>query len=142
MRFMLRSVWAGHVVSAVAVLFLLFDGVLHLVRPAPVVEAFARLGYPIGLALGIGIVEIGCILLYVLPLTSILGAVLLTGYLGGATASQVRVGHPLFAESLFPVYIGVLVWGGLCMRDGRLRALFPLRRDAVPAQTTKKEATT
>jgi DoxX-like protein len=123
-----KSVWAGRILSALAVMFLLFDGILHAMNPAPVVAAFAQLGYPNNLALGIGIVELACVGVYVLPRTSVLGAVLLTGYLGGATATQVRVGHPLFAETLFPVYVGVLVWGGLLLRDGRLRALFPVRR--------------
>ncbi len=123
-----KSVWGGRIISALAVLFLLFDGVIHVLKPAPVVEAFGQLGYPASLALGIGLVELGCVVLYVIPRTAILGAILLTGYLGGATASQVRVGHALFSETLFPVYVGVLVWGGLFLRDDQLRTLFPLRR--------------
>jgi len=120
--------WTGRIASTVAVLFLLLDGTLHVTVPAPVVEAFARLGYPVSLALGIGILEIVCTVVYAIPRTSILGAILLTGYLGGATASQVRVGSSLFAEALFPVYIGVLVWGGLFLREDQLRVLVPLRR--------------
>lgn len=119
--------WAGRIVSTLAVLFLLFDSVLHVVKPVPVVEAFGQLGYPVSLAVGIGLVELCGVVLYAIPRTSILGAVLLTGYLGGATASQVRIGHALFGQALFPVYVGVLVWGGLFLRDGRLRAIFPLR---------------
>ncbi|HLJ61013.1 MAG TPA: DoxX family protein [bacterium] len=120
--------WTGRIVSTVAVLFLLLDGALHVMMPAQVVQAFARLGYPVSLAPTLGILEIVCVVVYVFPRTSILGAILLTGYLGGATATQVRVGSPLFAEALFPVYIGVLIWGGLCLREDQLRVLIPLRR--------------
>jgi hypothetical protein len=116
--------WAGCIMSALPVLMLLFSGVMKLVKPAPVVEGFARLGYAEHLALGIGIVELVCTLVYVIPRTSILGAILLTGYLGGATATHVRIGDPYFA----PIVLGVLVWGGLFLRDDRLRALVPLRR--------------
>ncbi len=118
---------AGRIVSTLAALFLLFDSVIHLMKPGPVVEAFAQLGYPVSLAPGIGILELVYVVLYAIPLTSILGAILLTGCLGGATASQVRVGHPLFTETLFPIYVGVLVWGGPFLRDDRIRTLFPLR---------------
>lgn len=118
----------GGVISALAVLFLLFDGTIHLLRPTPVVEAFDQLGYPVSLAPGIGVVELACVVLYVIPRTSILGAVVLTGYLGGALAAQLRVGHPLFTETLFPFYVGMLVWGGLTVRDHQLGTLFPLRR--------------
>lgn len=113
--------WAGHIVRTLAVLFLLFDAVLHLMRPAPVEVAFAQLGYPLDLAVGIGILELVCVAIYVIPRTSPLGPILLTGYLGGAVASQLRVGHSLF-ETVFPIIIGVLVWGGLFLCDGRLRA--------------------
>jgi hypothetical protein len=122
-----KMIWAGRAASTLAVLFLLFDSALHIAKPAPVVEAFGDLGYPVSLAVGIGLVELCGVVLYVLPRTSILGAVWLTGYLGGAIASQVRVGHALFSQGLFPVYVGVLVWSGLFLRDGRLRAIFPLR---------------
>lgn len=122
-----KTLWPGRIMSALAVLFLLFDAVIHLMKPAPVVTAFAQLGYPVDLAVRIGTLELVCIVIYVLPRTSILGAILLTGYLGGAVASNVRVGHSFF-ETVFPVIVGALVWGGLCLRDERLRALFPLRR--------------
>ena len=118
--------WAGRIVSALAVLFILFDAVLHLMKPAPVAVAFAQLGYPLDLAVGIGILELVCVAIYVIPRTSPLGAILLTGYLGGAVASQLRVGHSLF-ETVFPIILGVLFWGGLFFRDDRLRAIFPLR---------------
>ena len=115
--------WAGHIISALPVLMLLFSGVMKLVKPASVVEGFVRLGYPESLALGIGIVELACVVVYVIPRTSVLGAILLTGYLGGATATHVRIGEPFFA----PIVLGVLVWGGLFLCDARLRALLPLR---------------
>ncbi len=113
------SVWrlrAGRIVTAVAALFLAFDAAIHILRIPPVVEAFARLGFPLALSVPIGVLELACLIAYVLPGTAVLGAVLLTGYLGGAVAVQLRAGSPLFAEALFPVYVGVLVWGGLLLR--------------------------
>ncbi|MGZ6104880.1 MAG: DoxX family protein [Vulcanimicrobiaceae bacterium] len=121
-----KRLWAGRIVSAIAVLFLLLDGVIHVMNIAPVVEAFARLGFPDTLALYIGIIELVCIAVYVIPRTAVLGAVLLTGYLGGAVATQVRAGSTLF-EAMFPIILGVLIWSGLLLRDDRLRALIPLR---------------
>jgi len=120
--------WVGRIMSALAVLFLLFDGIIHLIKIPAVVEAFGQLGYPMSLSVGIGILELICLALYVVPGTSVLGAILLTGYLGGAIAANVRIGRPLFSTELFPVYVGVLVWGGLLLREERLGALFPLRR--------------
>jgi DoxX-like family len=120
--------WTGRVMSALPALFLLVDGVGKLVKPAPVVEGTVQLGYPESALLGLGIVLLTCTALYVIPRTAILGAILLTGYLGGAVATHVRVGSPLFSHILFPVYIAVLIWGGLYLRDERLRALIPLRR--------------
>ncbi len=114
--------------SAVPALFLFIDGVGKLVKPAPVVEGTIQLGYPESVLLGLGIVLLTCTILYVVPRTAVLGAILLTGYLGGAIATHVRVGSPLFSHILFPVYVAVLIWGGLYMRDERLRALIPLRR--------------
>ena len=123
-----KRLWAGRIMSALPVLFLLFDGVIHIMRIPPVVEGFAKLGYSISLAIPLGIIEIVCIVLYVIPRTSVLGAVLLTGYLGGAVATNLRTGAPLFSNVLFPVYVGVLLWGGLYLRDNALRAVFPVRR--------------
>lgn len=120
----MKSLWAGRVVSAIPVLLLLFSAGMKLAEPAPVVEGFIRLGYPEHLTFGIGILELACTVLYIVPRTSVLGAVLLTGYLGGATATHVRVGDPF----LGPVVFGVLVWAGLFLRDPRLRVLLPLRR--------------
>ena len=122
-----KSLWTGYILSALAVLFLLFDSVIKLMKIAPVVESFAQLGYPSNLAVGIGSLLLVCIVVHVIPRTSILGAILLTGYLGGATATQVRVGADLFPV-LFPSSLGVLLWGGLLLRDRPLRALMPLRR--------------
>ena len=119
-----KMIWAGRIMSALPVLMLLLSGVMKLVKPASVVEGFVRLGYPESLALGIGIVELACAALYVVPRTSVLGAILLTAYLGGATATHVRIGEPFF----MPILLGVLVWGGLFLRDERLRALLPLRQ--------------
>ncbi|MEO8910139.1 MAG: DoxX family protein [Gemmatimonadaceae bacterium] len=122
-----NRIWAGRVVSALPVLFLLFDGVIHILKISPVVEGFAKVGFPLGASVPLGIIEIICIILYVIPRTSGLGAVLLTGYLGGAVATNVRIEAPLFGYILFPVYVGVLVWGGRWLRDERVRALIPLR---------------
>lgn len=118
-----KMLWVGRVMSALPVLMLLFSSVMKLMKPAPVVEGFAHLGYPASLALGLGIVELACAVVYVIPRTSVLGAILLTGYLGGATATHVRIGEPFFMA----IVLGVLVWGGLYLRDDRVRALIPLR---------------
>jgi hypothetical protein len=124
-----KALWTGRILSGLVVLFLLVDAGFKLIKPlpAPAVQAFGQLGYPVGLAAGIGILLLACVALYAVPRTSVLGAILLTGYLGGAVASHVRVGDPWFSHALFPVYIGLLVWGGLYLRDQRLRALIPLR---------------
>jgi hypothetical protein len=119
--------WTTRVVGAVAVLFLLFDAVSHIAKPAPVVDAFAREGIPLGLAAGLGFLELALLVLYLIPRTAILGAILLTGYLGGAVSVNLRAGDPPF-EIVFPVLFGVLVWAPLYLSDDRLRALFPLRR--------------
>jgi DoxX-like family len=122
------KLWTGRIMSAAPALFLLVDGVGKLVKPAPVVEGTVQLGYPESVLLGLGIVLLTCTVLYVIPRTAVLGAILLTGYLGGAIATHVRVASPLLSHILFPVYVAVLIWGGLYMRDERLRALIPLRR--------------
>jgi hypothetical protein len=119
-----KIVWGGYIMSALPVLLLLFSGVMKLMKPASIVEGFARFGYPESLILGIGILELACTVVYIIPRTSILGAILLTGYLGGAIATQVRVGDPFFMT----IVLGVLVWGGLFLRDSWLRALIPLRK--------------
>jgi hypothetical protein len=114
---------AGWAVTALPVLFLLFDATIKLLQIQPVVEAFQRLGIPGHLAPSIGALQLACILLYLYPRTALLGAVLLTGFLGGATLTHVRVGDPLFSHTLFPAYIGAMAWAGLYLRDARLRAL-------------------
>jgi hypothetical protein len=123
---MKKSIWSGRILSALAALFLLMDGVTHLIKPAPVAEAFARLGFPLSLSVELGVIELICLAVYVIPRTSILGAILLTGYLGGAVATHVRVRDPLF-DTVFPIIIGVLVWGGLYLLDPRVRSLVPVR---------------
>jgi hypothetical protein len=124
-----KALWAGRIISVLPALFLLLDGVMKLAKPAFVVEATVQLGYPENVILGLGMVLIACTVLYLIPRTSILGAILLTGYLGGAVATHVRVGDPIFTIC-FPIVFGVLIWGGLTLRDGRLRTLIPLRERA------------
>jgi hypothetical protein len=119
--------WAGIIISGLPVLFLLFDALLKFVRPEQVVQGTVELGYPESVILPLGFVLLISTLLYVIPKTSVLGAILLTGYLGGAVATHVRIGNPLFTHILFPVYVGVLLWLGLYLRDTRLRALIPIR---------------
>ena len=122
-----KALWAGRIVSALPVLFLLMDGIMKLIKAAPVVEATVKLGYPVTTIVPLGIVLLTCTVLYVIPRTSIIGAILLTGYLGGAVATHVRVGDPLFTHALFPVYLGVMIWLGLYLRENRLGSLVPLR---------------
>lgn len=118
--------WTGYILSILPALFLLMDGAMKLVKPAPVVEATVKLGYSENVLVGLGIVLLTCTVLYLIPRTSVLGAVLLTGYLGGAVASHLRAGDGPF-PILFPTIIGALLWGGLVLRDPRLRELLPLR---------------
>ena len=118
-----RSRWGGRVLSGVPTLFLAFDAAMKLADVAPVRAASARLGLPPGVSGTLGVLELACLALYVVPRTAALGAVLLTGYLGGAVAMHVRLGDPLFSHTLFPVYVAVLFWGGLFLRDARVRAL-------------------
>ena len=122
-----KALWAGRTISTVIVLLLVLDGVMKFSKPQPVVDAFAHLGIPIELDFAIGTLLLLCTLLYALPATSILGAILLTGYLGGAVMTHLRAGDPLFTHVLFPTYLGSLLWLGLYLRDSRLRVLIPLR---------------
>jgi hypothetical protein len=122
------TLWIGRIMSALPTLLLLLGGVMDLVKPASVVQGTVSLGYPENIITPLGIVVIVCTLLYIIPCTSVLGAILLTGYLGGAVATHVRHGDPLFSHILAPVYFAVFIWGGLVLRDQRLRALFPVRR--------------
>ena len=120
----------GRILSTLTVLFLIMDIVFKFIRPIPpqVLQSMAQLGLQTGLLTAIGILLLVCTTLYVIPATSVLGAILLTGYLGGAVSVHVRVGNPLFGYILFPVYIGILMWAGLCLRETRLLALLPLRK--------------
>jgi hypothetical protein len=126
------AVRIGYGLSGVVILFMLFDGGIKLVPPAMVIETTAQLGYPATASFvrGLGILGLSCTLLYAIPRTSALGAILLTGYLGGTVATHLRVGSPIFSHTLFGVYLGIMLWGGLYLRDGRLRSLVPYRRHA------------
>ena len=120
------QIWTARILNGLAVAFLLFDAGMKLLRVPSAVEGTVTLGYPPGSVFGIGVVQLVCVVLYIVPRTSILGAVLLTGYLGGAVATHVRVGNPLFSHVLFPTYIAALIWGSFYLRDARVRALVPL----------------
>jgi hypothetical protein len=122
------QLWTGRVLSTLAVLFMLFDTVIHAMRPPQVVQGFAQLGFPLSIAIPLSTFEFIGIVLYVIPRTSVFGAILLTGYLGGAVAAQVRIGAPLLGYVLAPVYVALFLWVGLYLRDERLRALVPVRR--------------
>ena len=119
-----KMLWAGYIISGLPALMLLFSGVMKLMKPAEVLTEFGRLGYAESAALGIGVLEIICTIVYLIPQTAVLGAILLTGYLGGATATHVRISDPFF----IPIIVGVLVWAGLYLRDERLRTLIPLQK--------------
>jgi DoxX-like family len=122
--------WTGRVLSGLVIVFLLFDGAIKLVPWPIVTETMDKMGYGSSetLARSLGIITIVCTLLYSVPPTSILGAILLTGYLGGAMASHVRIDSPLFTHTLFGLYLGLMAWGGLWLRDPGLRNLIPFRR--------------
>jgi DoxX-like family len=120
--------WSGRAMSGLPALFLLLDAAMKLEKPPFVVRATEELGYPEGVIRTLGVILLGCTVLYLVPRTAVLGAILLTAYLGGAVATQVRVGNPLFTHVLSPVYFCVLLWGGLVLRDELLRQLIPMRR--------------
>jgi hypothetical protein len=124
------ATWTGRILSGVVVVFLLLDGAIKLVPWPVVTETMDRMGYGSSetLARSLGIITIVCTVLYSIPPTSILGAIMLTGYLGGAMASHLRIGSPLFSHTLFGFYLGLMVWGGLWLRDRRLRTLMPFHR--------------
>ena len=124
----MRSYVLGWSISGLMVAFNLFDAFGKLAKPAPVVAAFVRTGWPIEVSSTLGIILLVCTVLYVIPRTSVLGAVFLTGYLGGAVATTLRLLNPLFSHTLFPVYFGILVWIGLWLREPKLRPVFPLLR--------------
>lgn len=124
-----KMVWAGRILIVLTALFMLLDGVMKIVKPLQVLEANVRLAYPVSALSGIGMALIACTVIYLIPRTSVLGAVLLTGYLGGAVASNVRAGSGWF-ETIFPMLFAILVWSGLVLRDRRLRALLRGRETA------------
>ena len=118
-----RAMWIGRIVSGLAVLFLTFDAAVKLLQLPIAVEANQQLGYPVGVIPVLGVLEIACLIVYLIPRTAALGAILWTGYLGGAVATHVRVENPLFSHTLFPIYVGAFLWVGLWLRDRRVRTL-------------------
>jgi hypothetical protein len=126
-KFGVPRVTVGRGLSVLAVLFLAFDTVIKFTSMPAVAESMTQLGYPMSSVVAIGILELVCLVVYLVPRTSVLGAVILTGYLGGAIASHFRVGNPLLSHVLFPIYIAALLWGGLYFRDTRVRAIISAR---------------
>jgi hypothetical protein len=120
-----KMIWVGRIVSAIPVLLMLFSAGMKFAKPAPVVEGMVRFGYPESQLFLLGVLESLSCVVYLIPQTAVLGAILMTGYLGGATASNVRIGDPSY---IMTVFLGVCVWGGLFFRDERVRALIPFRR--------------
>jgi len=118
--------WTGWIITGLVALFMLFDAGAKYVKPAPVVDAFARIEWPIGLASTVGTILLVCTVIYLIPQSAVLGAILLTGYLGGAVATNLRLQNPLLTHTLFPVYLGVLTWVGLWLREPRVGSVFPL----------------
>ena len=121
------TLWTGRVMSALPVLLILLGSVMKLMKHPSVLEGFARAGLPERLILPVGLIELVCVVVYLIPRTSVLGAILMTGLLGGATITTLRVGDPTYP---MPIIIGMLAWGGLYLRDVRLRALIPLRQES------------
>ncbi len=119
--------WTGWGITGLITALMLMDAAMKFIQPAGAAAAFARSGWPVQLSSTLGVIVLVCTALYVVPRTAVLGAILMTGYLGGAVATNLRLGNPLFSETLFPVYFGVLVWGALWLRDPRVAALIPLR---------------
>ena len=125
-----KKIWAGRILSGWAVLFLAFDAGIKVLALPPAVEATTQLGLRASTLVGIGLIELFCLAVYLIPRTALIGAVLWTGYLGGAIATHVRVGSPLFTHTLFPIYVAALLWGGLWLRDGRVGALLAAKQGA------------
>jgi hypothetical protein len=121
--------WTGRVIAGLIALFMLFDAAMKFAVPKPVAEAFVRTGWPITLSVTLGWILLVSTVLYLIPRTAVLGAILLTGYLGGAVATNLRLQNPWFSHTLFPVYFGVLLWGALWLREPRIAALIPVRAD-------------
>jgi hypothetical protein len=121
-----RRLWTGRIISAVVVLFLLFDSITKVMKVRAVIEASAQLGYPVNAIVTIGIILLVCTVFYIIPQTAVLGAILLTGYLGGAVAANLRIGSSMF-NTLFPIVFAALAWTGIFLRESRLSALIPFR---------------
>ena len=126
----LRRVWTGRALSGLVVAFLAFDAGIKLLMLPAVVKASNELGFSTSSIFAIGVVLLACVVTYLVPRTALVGALLITGYLGGAIATHVRLGNPLFSHTLFPLYVAALVWGGLYLRDDRVRALIAPQRTA------------
>ena len=124
------ALWTGRAMTGLVGLFLTFDGTIKVLDLPIVRETMVQLGYSPSLDRGLGVMILTLTALYLFPRTAVLGAVLLTGLYGGAIATQLRVGAPIASHLLFGVYLGLLTWGGLYLRDGRLRGVFPVRRDS------------
>ncbi len=124
-----RTLWASRIMGGIAVLFMLFDTAIKLMRESHAVEGTVQLGYPDSTVQLLGIIEAVCLVLYLIPRTSVLGMVLLTGYLGGAVATHVRLENPLFSHVLSSIYIALMMWGSLYLREPRLRTLLPFRTE-------------
>jgi hypothetical protein len=122
-----RALWAGRILSGLGAAFLVMDGLMKVVKPPLVIDACVKLGIPESKIVGIGILLLICVGTYLIPRTSVFGAILLTGYLGGAVATHVRVGDPLFSHVMFPTYLAALLWAGLYLRETQLRALLPIK---------------
>src|SRR5688572_6172981 len=122
-----RLIWSGRILSGLAVLFLLFDATMKVIRLPAAVDGTVQLGYPASVILPLGIVQVACLVLYLIPRVAPLGAILWTGYLGGAIATHVRLENPWFTHVLFPIYVAAFLWGGLWLRDARVRALLAPR---------------
>jgi hypothetical protein len=120
-----KAVWAGRVLSGLAVLCLIFDASVKVLKSPFAIEATTQLGYPESVVVALGLIEIACLMVYLIPNTSVLGTILWTGYLGGAVATHVRVASPLFTHTLVPIYMATLLWLGLWLRDNRVRAVLP-----------------
>ena len=120
-----KAVWASRVLSGLAVLFLIFDASVKILRSPFAIEATMQLGYPESVVVMLGLIQIACLIVYLIPNTSVLGTILWTGYLGGAVATHVRVASPLFTHTLVPIYVATLLWLGLWLRDTRVRAVLP-----------------
>ena len=131
------TLWTGRILTGLFALFMLGASIAPKLLGLPVAEAtMAELGWPAGHAFTIGLIELACLVLYLVPRTSLLGAALMMALLGGAMATQIRAGSPLFSHVLFSVYLGLFMWGGLWLRDRRVAALFPVMRDGSAGAAT------